>query len=734
MITQPLLSHPPLLPCESLPSLLVRLAQSNSYEPRSILSTLIRGSLNAGNTERLGFPSHVSIFESIAALTNLNTYELYNATPHHFAYVLTPPEHEIDYIELSQGISVPLLAKGVATNRVRSESAAQFCPLCLKDAPYHRLIWSSFASAACLQHKCLLMNSCPKCGEPIRIPEIIETHCSKCKTDITETEIISIEDDYFGMFTQLALQSWLMEGEHPGTSQYVVVEQRPGILYRVVEGLRSALLYVDQHWSLWHSANTEHYLLQLQPQRQSANLTPYQSYCLHATAFKGIINWPQGFHEFLSEYRNRESKKRFRTHIPSSGIGDELGHLYGTWLRVYWYQPSFEFVQEAFHQYLVDNQASFPATKRLRRFKDSPDLAKDLRYISINEAVQTLETTNLRLKSLIKSQRLIAYKAQDKPWATLLSQEDVLALRNEWNQVVSLKDVKIWLGLSKHVVLKLVQVDLLKVRRISKGRIHQIYYRSDVLECLSRFSQIVKRLGPENGLDARDFISLKRTTHQLSKAGLDTALVLQQVAAGRLCAYLPAGQQIQLGNLLFSRDEISSYPQSTNDMKGWIDREEVAKILKMNKNTVMKRVKAGLISPVVIRANTYYFDKDAIEQHMHDTIRLSQAAEILGICERAVSNLVRQGRLQAVSGPGIDGFQYYIFSRESVRQWRQGRVTRKEVQLQLRVNCKCIVEWVNHGKLHPLEDKAYKPWFFSRQEILSIRKGIHTQMVESKTS
>ena len=717
MRLQPLICHPPLLPGESLPSLLARLAKLNDYEPRSLLSSIIRNFLNLPYATRLGFPSHSSLFDTLEALTTIAASELHRATAHHFTYLLTPPEKEIEYLELSLGGTyIPLLSKESARNRMRPEHASQFCPLCLQDGAYHRLIWLPFASAVCLQHKCLLVNSCPKCGGRIGIADIIEACCSRCRTNLTEIQQISVNEDSFGIFTQEVIQSWLVNDDKLISPIYSLPQQAPRILYRVIEGLRSVVMQLSQDWPQLHRIDIEQQVLQWLPCQQAETLTPNQSYCLDATAFKGLINWPSGFYEFLTAYCNRENKVEYRAHIPIQGVQDSFGNLYVRWLSKHWQHPSFEFIQEAFNRYLVDNHISFPTTKRLIRYKDTPQLTEDLHYMSSSEAAQTLETSRERLRALIGSGQLISYKPQDKSWIALVRREDVLKLRDEWTQVVEFKEVAEWLGLNKEVVLKLVQMGLLNARRTSRGS-RRVFHRSDVIECLDRLFKGVKQLAYDNEVK-ENFLSLQSASRQLTKVGLDMASILQQVATGRLCAYLPENQKPQLRNLVFSRSDITKYLEPVNMEKGWIERKEVIRILGIKRDTLMKRIKAGLIAPVAIYGKTYYFDRQEVEKYQSVYVRLAEAVKILGVNKQTVPNLVQQGRLKAIRGPYVDGFQYYIFNREDLLQWRKERLTMKEVQLQLKVNRSAIVNWVRQGKLVPLEERTLKPWYFSRQDVL----------------
>src|SRR6266567_2808355 len=397
-IIQPLLNRLPLLPGESLLSLLARLAKCNHYEPRSILSSLIKKSGEFKARGRLGYPSRISQFRYLEALTNVAIYDLYRATAHAFTDILTPPEDEVEYLELDHDLTVPLLSKGVVAKQMRSEATCQFCPLCLKSAVYHRLIWLPLACAACLEHQCLLINTCHKCGARVRIQGVVEATCPKCKTDLREAEVVSVENDPIGLFTQSVLRSWLLESVSPISVDYSLPQQMPRDLYRVIDGLRLCIMQVNHDWPLLHYANIQQYPSSPLLDAKTQTLTPYQSYCLYATACKGIIDWPNGFYQFLTAYRDREKRSRFRNHTIYNGIGDELGNLCLVWLNLRWKQPTLEFVQESFNQYLIDNQISFPTTVLLTRYKDTPQLSDNLCYVSLYEAAKLLGVTSKRLR------------------------------------------------------------------------------------------------------------------------------------------------------------------------------------------------------------------------------------------------------------------------------------------------------------------------------------------------
>src|SRR2546421_2039204 len=194
---------------------------------------------------------------------------------------------------------------------------------------YHRLIWVPVSVSACLEHKCLLINRCPQCGRPIRMRDIIEMRCSRCQASLVETQPIEVQDDEFGLFSQQVIQSWLGDGiSHPNT--YLLPEEPTRALYRFIDGLRIALMKVKPDFPYLHRLPIAMQATASMKEMKPQALTPYQSYCLHATALKAVINWPQGFYDFLDAYRGQAPRGKPITHA----VGD-LGSLY-TWLERHW--------------------------------------------------------------------------------------------------------------------------------------------------------------------------------------------------------------------------------------------------------------------------------------------------------------------------------------------------------------------------------------------------------------
>ena len=163
----PFLRRTRLQPGELLPSLFARLARLNYYVPTSILDLVYLDSLDFRDS--LPLPRHQDTYVRLEMLSGIDAHILYTASEHRFAELLTRRwgNHlEIDHVQLPTREQVPLLSGSIAQEQLRPHDWAQYCPACLAgQTPYHRLSWSPYASAACLEHRCLLRSTCHTCLE-----------------------------------------------------------------------------------------------------------------------------------------------------------------------------------------------------------------------------------------------------------------------------------------------------------------------------------------------------------------------------------------------------------------------------------------------------------------------------------------------------------------------------------------------------------------------------------------
>ena len=133
----------------------------------------------------------------------------------------------------------------------------------------------------------------------------------------------------------------------------------------------------------------------------SSTLTTYQSYCVYTTAFKGLVDWPIGFHNFLdAQFSSPGSEKHLRQ---SPG---KVGSIYVQWLQHNWQHPAFDFIQKAFDDYLAERYDIARSIVGSNRFLHNPSAKVSTTYVSINYAARLLEALPISVQELISSGEL----------------------------------------------------------------------------------------------------------------------------------------------------------------------------------------------------------------------------------------------------------------------------------------------------------------------------------------
>ena len=671
----PLLCRSQFLPGESLLSLLTRLTRLNRY---GSVGTLKQWCLKGmeGSVER---PFEEKAFEKIAALTKLSWEAMYEATAHHFARALIPPGTKAATLEFPSGEERPLLPSGIAFEQLRPASSGQFCPRCLEESVYHRVAWMPVAASVCLEHGCMLLDRCPDCWQPVTVQDIAEAYCARCGCDLVEGRSQPIAGDTWGQFSQQVIQDWLEIAPMPDDAQpHSLPDQPPAVLYHVLDGLRQSISGVRADWRYLHHIPRDPQYRSLGPDGRvpyegadglslsfDRTLTPEESYCLYTTAFKGLVDWPRGFHQFLRVYTLRDVVQ-FRSKLCS-----DLGALYSQWLSKHWKQVPL--VQDAFAQYVVDTYALLPSVAQSNCCPNDPPPSACPTYISTADAARSLGVSPKTVERLVEVGMLFRYEFPEcyelpeslrEPHYDFIRRAEVVELCRKWSEGLSLEEVSRWLGLSESMALNLVKADLLFAERSPEtdGSSHWVFGKQAVTECYYEVTKNLHRHTP--GCPA---ISLDEAAQILAVLELDKADLLRYVAAGKLPCYLSWGAQ-GLGQMTFTEGDIRALLEESKADRGWVSHKEVARQMGVKESSVSRWVESGLLSPVAACGGVHYFDENRADEFATGHVFIDQVVEIAETTPDTVREWIRDGLLEPVSGPKVDRYYRNLFRREDVER------------------------------------------------------------------
>lgn len=548
-----LLLRSPLLPDESLPSYLARLAKLNGYHTPNMVAQICRERLS--QPDIVTRPTQAETYIRLAELVQLDDNQLYTASAHSLALTLLPAGTAPTHISLPSAAEVVVLPSGLLRQHLWPETDIQFCPHCLAETPYHRLAWLPQAVSVCLAHRCLLVRGCPVCGHKLKIGDAVEGRCGHCAFDLQTSPTISVVGDHFGLFSQRAIQVWLKLRTTNRVDHERLPRQPSYILYQVAYGLHRAIRTIRQRWDYLHDPFGIEPGHSIFPCEKKSELTPFKSYVVYATALKALQRWPHGLFEFLNAFTLRNQAE------PTQTVANDLGSIYTTWLMNAWKQPELSFLRMAFEQYFQKHFAFSMALQQKYRSAGGPTDEISAHYMTYHDAAQRLNISVAIVERSVELRLLKSHaKSQRKPHQfKLVSRDSVSALKRWWRYGIPLSDAASLLGVSQGITRDMVKAGLIKAISNPKTNGYKRWKIGN--QSLAYFFKRLERSGVRYLYDQPvKIISLTEAAQAIKKDERDTVFLIEQILAGALRAYWPPAHR-NLKQLRVSVEDLETLQQ-----------------------------------------------------------------------------------------------------------------------------------------------------------------------------
>ena len=599
-----LLNHPLPYPDEAWSSWLWRLAQRNYVaSPHELLpSTLSQTTI----------PYEPVVFRALAELTNTSVETLHAHTPHRFAHFLHPPETPPTVLVLPT--EIPLTLAPLRPNRDFFTPRFGWCPTCLREARYVRLHWHVPLVVGCALHACWLLEACPVCTAPIREAEVLRGRCSHCGLALDEARSVSFPLDDVLLTLQREILAWLY---HPEQSQLGLPHVPVGVLLRVLYGLRFAAQRAGDDWEL-------HYVPVGIPKPdlyifEQRSLTVVERGCLYAAAFRGLLEWPRGFHRFLDAYRTRPAPRE------KTGLRSEFGTLYISWLQHFWKHPTFDFIQQAFNDYLLEHLPVYQIVNTAR-VRDYPELLDRVSYLDLKQTAQYLGISVKGVYRLVEEGHLTAHRFPEDLLGVWFARDELEGCKRRWNQHLPFLAVVQQLGLSKRLTLELLHAQLLRRVPAQVGLKQQgIFVERDSLQTLLNNLKPVTtiRSMPEQG------IPLLLVCIRNGSVKMDLTHVLTRVLEGKLLAYHPNASLLPLTDLWFVPQAVQDLAYSVKMECDRFTKEEVRAYLSVSWRTLYALLAKGLLCPMMALGQKQFFSRQQVRTLHEANIFSSEIQETL---------------------------------------------------------------------------------------------------------
>jgi len=682
-------------PGESLPSFLERLRILNRYPAKRALYSLCQDGLSANASgDTPDAPLHSETYDVLAALCRVTPENIYDATSHVFEPCLCTPGGKRTWVTLPSGQTRLILKQAVSLHHIRSNRRAAFCPVCLRENPYHRTIWQPHVITICLKHRCLLEETCIGCNSFQSVQNIAADKCSKCGQRLSDHPIVDLSDDEYGLQVAATLQIWLGVPNESGVPLPGLPDVPPNVLYNVLNGLRLCLLnrVHEIETTYLHQPHRVAFTL-VQPGRV---LTILENNVLLSTAMKALTDWPQSFFDFLDAYNTRKGELRDTT------LQSGFGLLYDLWLHTNWKGEPFEFVRAAFDKYLVSGRIFVPSAIKSTHRKV---MVTDWGYITAQHAMKLLGIGQDTLQTLIKSGTLHEHFPDGhRPFRYhLMFFREVEELKRQWNGGLTLSETVTQLGLSETILAELARTgELAVLRKPLEGSASWLLDPASVEDYAVRYLQNVTILASESD-QCKGLIGLTRAAQMLGPVGGSVITIVSRIAQGKLTAYMLEDGLRGASSLLFDKGDVSDASEQIKAENGWYDAADIAKLLHLKRTVIDKWIGNGLLTPIATPGLARYFDRDAVQKFIAEHVFTEEAAQILGISAASLRAWIRGGRLKAVSGADIDGCHRWLFRRADVERLKpENRLTMPQAAKLMGVSAATLLKWVQDGKVQPV--------------------------------
>lgn len=312
----------------------------------------------------------------------------------------------------------------------------RFCPCCLAESVHWRANWDLVFAVGCEKHGRRLHDCCPRCQKPLSWDRSHIAVCA-CGFDLRQSATESAPEDAARLAREIALR-------------FQPVALPEGDEIEILRGLdlESLLRLV---WFLGAYGRNAH----RKPQKIVGLETVEVAGAMVEQAMAVLAHWPEGFYRLLDEIVARRKPA-----ISSNKIGDRFGGFYAALYKSF-PGPDFEFLRLGFEDYLRGHWIGQLA-RRNRRL--STDLRAEHEWVSIAEAARLLKMRVDKVRGFLEQGLLEGHLHETRSGRKMgsIRRESLVALANHKQDLVTLKEARALLGVSRKRANALLKQGLLK--------------------------------------------------------------------------------------------------------------------------------------------------------------------------------------------------------------------------------------------------------------------------------
>lgn len=516
----------------------------------------------------------------------------------------------------------------------------KICPECLVEEAYHRKAWDLVPVTACIKHKKILIDRCPKCRKEISWSrtKILECSCGQQLSEIPAKDISILERPISILFSKL------------NTKELGQIQRNPLINFPLFD-LFGVLVFFS--WFLSKNGKWK-----LRNKYIGKSLSNEEIHQLFSSVYKIFSDWPNNFIRFLDNIQVSELK-----HKDDSSIENHFGYFY-TALYKHLDNKTTKFIIDEFDEYLARNwDGGYIA---ILRKSSSKNLNK--KYLAASEVWKLYGIPAKTVKKYVSTGVFKGViKKRGNATLILVEQDSVEKYKQKMDDTISTKETSEILGIFDRSVHDLQKygcinatrgpkVDGYPYWRYSKGSVYglleKVYKKiPDTVVFTSNNELITFRIALQIAG------SLKFGIGQLVKGILENDIKPIRLMKGE-----------GLNQLELLRSEVRNYflKLRAEEDNEYVTLRQMVKITGVKRENIADWMKKGFLDYEVGETEEFKSKKQEFDHFLETYVPLSNVAKQLNTSSKSLYQKLLNNNIVALTGPRVDGGKQYLYLKEEI--------------------------------------------------------------------
>lgn len=605
-----------------------------------------------------------SIFSFLLRLTRINnypsTYWIYDniGLIKKEAKIIFPKHEALQKLHILTGISIKELNKLTYFSdlNIKEDKKMEFslvyhyaidgknskiCPLCFKENPYQRKVWDFKTVIACPIHNCVLIDECNHCHKKISHFRREIGKCN-CGNSLTNLPIIKAENH------ELMYSSFI----------YQILGCNNTLEYNL-ENVKFPIGNLKLYQILFLSISLLNRLYYAKEKKFLRLAGISYDNCLREILkyIHGIfINWPNGFYEYLEEYKNHVPKTKNK-----GGISNNFNQLY-----LYLYNvvivDEYNFLRNEFENYLKDyweDGSLNGGNKHLKLISSKYMSSKSVyKKYGVTKKFLNMLITNkkVRGKTVDKGDYRLSISVIEEDLKNYLSYMEKFITKNQTVQLLGVNMKNINLLISEGILLEDAFLFRLKKGCISKSSINT-FLKNICCHCkeITSTSEV-------------NLIDTDNTLMFLNPKSLNIVDLYKMIIGGLLTPYIGEGKRSGFRDYYYNCQQLEeSIDKYLEHYCGLWSPKMIKNYHNISESEVTFYIKEGFLKSEN-RGRNFFIKNEDLILFKSTYLTMSEILKIINISNKKIHRYLKENGVYPVTNRDSDGKGAYLYLKKDINK------------------------------------------------------------------